>query len=215
MKRDKWVWLLWCGLALGLAGCGSDDYQAGNRLTVALLADAEGSTAPILYAVEETDDSGVNGTLGDGDDGEGDGFPDNGEVLITALASDIGVVDLANESRPGVKEGVDLQVYLIDVTYYDANGNTPLFAPRYRQSVTATVASDSTASLDFTLVPLEMKLATGGLRDIFLYGTAAEKTSVSRMTAVVDVYARDPLNDDNVLASGAMTLQFVNPMVSN
>ncbi len=214
MQKNLFGLLSLCLLVL-LCGCGTDDFQAGNRLILLSLTDQGGSSSPILFANEETDDSGVDGDPTTSDDvGFGDGFPDEGENPITPISSDIGVIELANEARPGVDEGVELQIYLIDVTYFDANGNTPAFAPRYRQNVAASVDTGSTISLEFTLVPLEMKIVEGGLRDIFLFGSAAAVSSVSRMTAVVDVYARDVLNNDTVLTQAAVTVQFVNPMVS-
>lgn len=214
MMRHVMGWCTVLGLAVLLAACGSDDFQAGSRFKVLQLADKDGSTAPIFFAVEETDDTGADGDAGTDDPGEDDGFPDDGEALLTPLSSDIGSLELENEVRPGVETGVDLEVYLIDVTYYDADGNTPAFAPRYRQNVRATVQPDSTQSLDFTLVPLDMKTAVGGLRDVFLYGTADQVRRASTMTAVVDVYARDTLNDDGVHGRASVTVQFVNPMVA-
>lgn len=213
-KSVLWTSIL-TGLFLVVSGCGSDDdFQAGNRLIVTKVADSAGSTAPVFMAVEETDDTGLDGKPNTGDQGENDGRPDPGEAILTPLEPDLGVVSLKNESRLGVDPGVDLQVYRVDVTYLDAFGNSRSFAPTQNYGVSVTVPNDGTVDLDTVLMPLGIKIppAGGGLRDNFL--DPSQTASVSKMTAIVDVYAKDIRNNDKVHAQGSITLTFINPMVS-
>lgn len=202
-------------LAFLAYGCGvaDDDFQAGNRMTLTKIADTSGSTAPIFYAGEETDDSGADGQPGTDDPGENNGKPDNGEAILTKLSDDIGVLSLDNEPRLGVDPGVELRVYHVDVTYVDANGNSRDFAPTFRQDLNVSIPSGSSADVQIVLVPLQMKIVQGGLRDLIVFGTEAEREAASTMTAFVDVYARDDRNNDSVLATGKVTLKFINPIV--
>ncbi|MHB8765243.1 MAG: hypothetical protein ACYDA8_13055 [Deferrisomatales bacterium] len=121
---------------------------------------------------------------------------------------------LGNEPRLGVNPGVDLQVYLVDVTYLDANGGSRTFAPTQRHNVALNVASGASGELGFVLVPEAMKKAAGGLRDLILRGSEAERRAVQTMTAIVDVYAKDVRNNDTVQAQGSIPLTFINPMSS-
>jgi hypothetical protein len=204
--------LVWLGLGCGIVG---EEFEAGNQLKVTSVADRAGSNAPVFAAVEETDDSGVDGQAGTNDDGEDDGFPDPGETVVNLLSIDTGVLSLENEPRLGVGEnGVELQVFRVDVTYFDANGAAQAFAPQRSLATTATVPNQGAVDLEFELVPLSMKLATGGLRDIFLFGTAAQRAAVERMTAVVDVWAKDMRNNDTVHAQGQIAISFINPMAA-
>jgi hypothetical protein len=75
------------------------------------------------------------------------------------------------------------------------------------------VPTKGTASIDVVLVPVEMKSAQNGLRSIFLYGTRAEQEAVRTWTVVLDVYARDLVNNRAVSAQGQASIQFINPMV--
>ena len=122
-KMTSWVAMLG-SLALLALGCGiaDDDFEAGNVLRMSRVTDEGGSDSPILFAVEWTDDSGVDGDPNTGDEGEDDGFPDEGELLIAGLSSDLGLVTLANEARLGVDPGVPLEVFQINTTYLDASG---------------------------------------------------------------------------------------------
>ena len=205
------------GLAVVLGGCGTaDDFEAGNRLVVAKIADTSGSTAPVFLAVEKTDDSGLDGDPDTNDEGENDGFPDPSEKVEEGyeLGPDLGVITVRNEARPGVKEGVPLVVYRVDITYLDATGASRAFAPSRTQWVNVEVDSGGSADIEVVLVPEDMKTREGGLRHIFLFGTEEQKAAVRTMTAVVDVYARDVLNDDSVHAQGRIVLTFINPMES-
>lgn len=202
-------------LALLFAGCGAvdDDFQAGNRLIVTKVADSSGSTAPVFLAVEETDDSGPDGDPSTATDNN-PGFPDEGEQVITALGPDMGVVALKNEPRLGVDPGVDLTVFEVVVTYRDAFGRAQAFAPQQFYYPTLLVPTGEAVDLDVLLVPEQMKKDEDGLRDVFLYGSEDDKAAVSTMTAIVDVYAKDALNNRTAHAQGRIPLTFINPLTS-
>ncbi|GAB4267243.1 MAG: hypothetical protein Kow0092_20500 [Deferrisomatales bacterium] len=207
---------------LGLAGCGGDDFQAGNRLTVVSITDESDNAVPVFRAVVETDDSGNDGDPGTVDPygSQGNFFPDlggggsPGETVLVPLGNDLGKITLQNEARLGVDPGVDLELFRIDLTYFDANGASRTFAPPQSLSVTGVVPNDGTLDLDgVVLVPVEMKTADDGLQEIFLFGTSDEIEAVRQWTVVVDVYARDVRNDDTVHAQGQITVKFIDPMI--
>jgi len=200
------------GLLALFAGCGEgEDFQAGNRLTVTSITDEGGNSTPIFKALETTDDSGMDGQPGTNDEGEDDGFPDAGEAIVELISNDLAKVKLQNEERLGVDPGVDLQLFRMDFTYRDANGNTRDFAPARSVAVTGTIPNNGTLEATVELIPVEMKV--NGLRGIFLFGTDAEVSAVSSWSVIVDAYARDVRNDDTVHAQGRITVIFVNPMV--
>jgi hypothetical protein len=218
--RKKIILLSALGIALTSWGCGSGiepGFDAGNRLTVQTITDAKGLSVPIFNALEKTDDSGTDGVLNpeapDPDGTEGNGLPDPGETVLVPLSDDLGNMTLANETRLGVKPGVALHIQEIDVTYLDANGQSHTFAPTVRYQVTGVIEPDTSADFGFILVPLSMKTAVGGLRDIFLFGTDAEIEAARKWTAIVDVYGKDTVNDDSVHAQGQISIRFINPMV--
>lgn len=200
--------------ALFTLGCGEDDdFEAGNRLIVASITDEDGNSGPVFNAVIKTDDSGTDGDpdVEDPDGSQGDGFPDLGEEVLEPLSDDLAVITLENEERLGVDPGVDLNVFRIDATYFDANGNSRDFAPRRSFAVTGLVPNEGTVDLTFVLIPVDMK--ADGLQPIFLFGTPEEVQAVRQWTVVVDVFARDERNDDNVHAQGQISVRFINPMV--
>ncbi|MBI5017423.1 MAG: hypothetical protein HZB55_18290 [Deltaproteobacteria bacterium] len=206
--------LLATTLALPLVGCGvSDDFQAGNRLVVTSLTDSNDHSVPIFNAVVKTDDSGKDGDPAtvDTDGSQGDHFPDDGEKVLEPLSDDLAKVGLKNVTRLGVDPGVPLTVYRVDVTYRDGNGKTRDFAPRKSYDVSFAIDPDGTGDLTFVIVPWDMK--ANGLEWYFLFGTSEELAVVRQWTAVVDVYARDQLNSDDVHAQGKMSIRFINPMV--
>lgn len=204
--------VLFAGVLFAFLGCGTDDFQAGNRLLIETITDLDGSVALQFHAVEETDDSGADGLPATFDDGENDGRPTPGEAILTPLGPDKGVIRVSNEPRLGVDPGVPLRVFRVDVTYLDGAGLSQSFAPTLQHSVSVLVDDGQTEEFEVILVPLEMK--TGGLRDLFLFGSDAEKRAAARWTATLDVYARDDRNKDTVHAQGAITLHFINPMVA-
>ncbi|MHB8765242.1 MAG: hypothetical protein ACYDA8_13050 [Deferrisomatales bacterium] len=87
MRNAATIALLLGLSGLALLGCGTadSDFDAGNRLKILRLADGSDSTAPVLLAVEKTDDSGKDGdpAVVDVDGSQGDGFPDPGETVET------------------------------------------------------------------------------------------------------------------------------------
>jgi hypothetical protein len=216
MRTDLLFSLLAPALALSLLGCGSvtgDNFQAGDRLLVAKIADANGANVPILNAVIKTDDSGKDGNAAqiDSDGSQGDGFPDEGEKVITPLSDDQVTISLKNEPRLGVDPGVDLHVFRVDTTFVDASGATRTFAPPQSYSVSLDIPSGESADLTAVLVPASMK--ANGLQDIFLFGTADELRAVQKWNVVVDIFARDLRNSDTVHAQGVVSVVFKNPML--
>lgn len=195
---------------LFFCGCG-DDFQAGSRFTITSLTDLNDHSVAIFNALEKTDDSGINGILGDNDEGEGDGYPDANEERLVPLGNDLAKIILKNETRLGVDEGVDLYVYRIDVTYYDNNGASRIFAPRQSFDITGVVPADSTGEFTFELIPVDMKIL--GLRDEFLSYDPDRIQSVRHWLSVVDVYARDIRNSDTVHAQASISVTFINPMI--
>src|SRR5262245_262724 len=131
------------------AGCG-DGFQAGNRLKITGITS---DTSLVFNAVEETNDAGLDNQPNTGDEGENNKRPDTGETIVTKLGPDAVTIALANEPRLGVDPGVDLQVFRVDVTWLDANGNAQAFAPKQNLSVSADVPSGGTANLTVVLVP--------------------------------------------------------------
>lgn len=220
MRKTK-LWIAMLGsLALLVCGCGLDnegDFDAGNRLIIQSITDEEGSTAPTLFAVEWTDDSGLDGELGTGDEGEGDGFPDLPEEdLIEGLSADKGILTILNQPRLGVDPGVDLECKRVKTSYKDASGNriviedpeTGSTRSVFEQGCSVDMRDSETVSFEFILLPEEVKKAPGGLRDRFLFG---DRGSVSTITATVDVWARDVLNEDTVHTQQNVSIDLINP----
>lgn len=218
MRNTALLSLLAASLVLPLAGCGvadvDDDYQAGNRLLITSLTDAAGHSVPVLNGSVKTDDSGKDGDPAtvDADGSQGDKFPDEGETILEPLSDDMGKLSLLNEPRLGVDPGQPLVVYEVTVTYFDANGKTREFAPKKFYDVNVSVPTKGNADLTFVLAPYQMK--ADGLMWYLLYGTAEEKAAVSEWTAVVDVYSRDDLNDDDVHSQAKTSIRFIDPMVT-
>ena len=89
--RNATLTLLLIPLAALFLGCGTmdDDYEAGNRLILAAITDADGNSAVVSAAVEKTDDFGADGQEDTQDEGENDGWPtepgekleDGGEIV--------------------------------------------------------------------------------------------------------------------------------------
>jgi hypothetical protein len=218
-KIRPWLAAL-IGVAFLASGCGDiadDDFQGGNILEVTSATDGSGNTPFVFFAVEWTDDSGVDGEPGTGDEGENDGFPDAGETLIQGLGPDEAILTLQNTQRLGVDPGADLLIDLVNVTYFNAFGQ-PLLVPstgtnQFSQFASGEVLipNDGTGDITIILLPLEMKTAPGGLRDIFLFGAEDEIRAVSTITAIVDVQGRDRLNNDTILARYVATLNMINP----
>lgn len=198
--------LLWGGVGPGWT------YEAGNRLLVQDITSVTGPGSFVFNAVEKTDDSGGLA----GEEGNGDGFPDAGEVVEEALGNDTAKITFKNEPRPGVGTGVDLTVYRVDITYQDGSGNARAFAPRFTYQRTVLVPTGGTAEYEFIIVPSSMKVPssanTRGLRDMFLFpASSSELDVVSGWTAVIDIYSRDKLNGDDVHAQTVQSIRFINP----
>ncbi|MBI5444160.1 MAG: hypothetical protein HY900_23485 [Deltaproteobacteria bacterium] len=213
IRRTGLLFVLFAGSA-GLLGCGSsDDFESGNRLVISSIEDSAGRAIPVFNALEETDDLGLDHQAGTGDQGEANKFPDAEETVVTPMTEDLGTISLSNQARLGVDPGVDLQVYRVDLSYYDAVGLTHDYAPMKTYSVTGTVPNNGTAEVSLVLVPIEMKTAPNGLRTTFLYGTTAERDAVRTWSVVVDVYANDLVNNRSVHSQGRTSIRFMNPMI--
>lgn len=216
MRKAALSSLLAATLALPLVGCGvADDFQAGNRLLITSLTDTNGNSVPVFNAVVKTDDSGTDGdpAVADTNGSQNDGFPDDGETILEPLSDDLGKLSLSNEPRLGVDPGVPLTVYRVDVSYRDGADATRAFAPKKAYDVSLIIPSGETADLTFVLVPVEMK--ANGLQPIFLEGTDAQVEDVRQWEAIVDVYARDELNNDSVHDQARTSVRFINPMVES
>jgi hypothetical protein len=198
------------GILSVLLGCGEDDFQAGNRLLIESITDLDGSTALIFPAVEETDDTGLDGIAGTGDQGENNARCDGGLEDCGPLGPDLGVITLRNEPRLGVDQGVPLTVVQVRVNYRDWEGNSQPFAPEIIQHLPELVDDGQSKEIEFILVPLAMKTAQGGLRDAVLAGSPLALP----WRATVDVFARDERNKDIVHARKEVTLNFINPNVA-
>jgi len=202
--------------ASALQGCGSaDDFDAGARLVIVNIVDTENEdNTPVFFVVEETDDTGQDGEADTSDPGENDGFPDEGEAIVTDL--DNGRVDITvrNQPRPGVTEVPELFVHTVVVTYRDKFGQSLDFLPTDQQqvinSVSASVEQDEEVTLQGVVV-LSKALKEAWLRQIFLFNSPAQKDRFDRITATIDVYATDVLNDDDVHAQGSITLWLMDP----
>jgi len=215
MWERRWGWTGLGVLALFLGWGGSTPalaFEAANRLLVQSIVPVTGGGGFVFNAVEKTDDSGGSA----GEEGEGDGYPDPGEVIEAPLGNDLAKLTLKNEPRPGVEKGVDLTVYQVDITYLDASGNSRAFAARSSFQQSQLIPTGGTADLEFIIVPYSMKVPSEayarGLRTIFLYpASPAEVDQVSRWTAAIDIWAKDKLNGDTVHARTDQTISFVNP----
>jgi len=202
-------------VALSLWGCGvADDFEANSRLVVTSVTSAAGANTVVANALEKTDDSGTDGTAGtnDPDGTENNGLPDPGETVEVALSNDLGTISFKNDPRGATGSGVDLTVYRIDITYLDGNRQSRTFAPSKIYNVSLLVPTEATAELiDVILVPVDMKY---GVRDIFISPpSAAALTAVRDWTAIIDIYAKDPKNNNDVHTQAKVSIHFINPMV--
>ncbi len=211
--RARWICLgLLLPLSLTLApGCGSAPDDVGDRLVVVSVNPSQGD-AFVLNAVEVvTSDVGCpEGDEATANNGFWDGCTDETYEPMTVDTADI---VLRNEVRPGVDKGRPLEVYRVRVTFYDAAGNTPDYAPTIVADTALVVDPDSEATLTVPVSSLHMKNGfddVTGLRDLFFRG---DVTSQVGLTAVVDIYAVDALNDEEVHAQARLGLVFVNPNI--
>ncbi|MDF1553037.1 MAG: hypothetical protein P1P84_08245 [Deferrisomatales bacterium] len=214
-------------LSVWLAGCGSGPEGAGNRLTVVSITPVEDANEGfVFYGVEETDDVGCDGVAGppkDPDGTEQNGFWDGPGCFEskTELADDLVEITLRNERRPGVEAdpagGRPLLVTGVRITYIDPDdGTTPAYAPQ-RLSVQVEgdreIADNGTGTLRLTIVTKEMKAgdgATPGIRDLFFTGAVASELFLD---AIVDVFARDTLNNESFNIQYVVPLSFINPNI--
>ncbi|GAB6062617.1 hypothetical protein [Deferrisoma palaeochoriense] len=223
MANDRWTGTVaWVGGALLLAsslvlqGCGSaDDFEAGSRLVIVNIVDSENSAnTPVFFVVEETDDTGEDGQPDTSDPGENDGFPDEGETIVTDLENDMVDITVRNQPRPGVPEVPELFVHTVVVTYRDKFGRPLGFLPTDQQqviqSVSASVEQDEEVTLEDVVV-LSKFVKEAWLRQVFLFDFPEQKANLDRLTATIDIYATDILNDDDVHAQGSITLWLVDP----
>ena len=190
---------------------------AGSWLRITNIEPGGNATSFVFNAVEVTDDVGLDGEAGTGDEGENDGFPDPGEEL-EGLASDLIVVNVRNEPRPGVDEGRPLTVTRVVLTYFDSLGQTPPYAPQLVFPVTLEIPPDGTGSLELVAVPYSMKVPADasirGLRDRFLFPVdSAEFGLAQYLTVRIAVYAKDKENGDTTGDEGVQGIGFVNPNV--
>ena len=200
--------------ALGVVGCGvTDDDNIGNRLIVDGVSDLGGSSALVFNAVELTNDFGEDNIENTNDNGERDRRPTPGEDFVEPLGPDSVVLSLRNDPRPGVDPGVDIDVYQIDITYLDRFGRSRTFAPTFRPRAFITLPDGQSGDLEIILVPEDMKKVEGGLRDIFLFGNPIAE-GVTNMTAILDIYYRDRLNNDKDRTQTQVNITFINPMTS-
>ncbi len=198
--------------ALGM-GCGIDDDDTGNRLIVDGVSAPGGSSALVFNAVEQTNDFGEDNQENTFDTGESDGRPTVNETVLVPLGPDAVVLSLRNDPRPGVDPGVDIDVYQIDITYLDRFGRSRTFAPTFRPRAFITLPDGESGDLEVILVPEDMKKVAGGLRDIFLFGDPIAE-GVTNMTAILDIYYRDRLNNDKDRTQTSVNITFINPMTS-
>jgi hypothetical protein len=191
-------------LLICMPGCGDGGYETESRLGV--LETDPGSVLSDI--VEDTDDYGRDGLADTGDDGEGDERPQPGEEVITPLEADTLTVTFTNTLREGSDLGTDINLKEYRITYYDASGLTPTYAPQKRGTMTLTVEAGSTADFEFVLVDMEMKEGvTGvlGLRDIYLYWY---DNFDDTLYAQIDFYGRDVLNNEPAVAVVRVTIIF-------
>ncbi len=211
--RARWICLgLSLPLLLTLApGCGSDPDDVGDRLVVVSASPTTGDGF-VFNAVEVvTSDVGCpEGDEATANNGFWDGCTDETYEPKTVDYADI---VLRNEVRPGVEEGRPLEVYRVRVTFYDAAGDTPAYAPPIVADTALVVDPGSEATLTVPVSSLLMKNGfddVTGLRDLFFRG---DVTSQVGLTAVVDIYAIDVLNDEEVHAQARLGIVFVNPNI--
>lgn len=196
------------------AGCGVDEDNIGNRLIVDEVTDLSGSSALVFNAVEQTNDFGEDNQEDTFDTGENDGRPTVNETVDVPLGPDAVVLALRNDPRPGLDDGgVDIDVYQVDITYVDRFGRSRAFAPTFSPAAFITLENGESGGLEIVLVPEDMKKVQGGLRDIFLFGDPIAE-GVTNMTAILDIYYRDRLNNDSDRIQTSVNITFINPMSS-
>ncbi|MDW7710851.1 MAG: hypothetical protein SCH98_10280 [Deferrisomatales bacterium] len=215
MTAKRWICLGTAGFIGALAlGCGDNPDDAGNRLVVAEIQPADPDHLGFIFpAVEEvTADVGCpEGDLVTANNRFWDGCVDETYVPMSA---DFVNITFRNETRPGVSEGRPLEVTDIVVNYFDPGGNTPLYAPtNHAWSGSFEVPPDGSATLvGVPITTLAMKAGDGtaqsGLRGLFFTQQVASSV---RLTAVVDIFARDSLNKESVSTQTRVQLTFVNP----
>ena len=196
-------------LLLCLSGCGNGGFETESRLEISMI------TPSVIQSdiVETTDDFGKDGESGTDDYGEGDNRPQPGEEVTVPLEEDSIVVTFTNTLREGSEAGVDIELYLCVVTYYDENRFTPLYAPQTRHPMQLVVPAGSTGT-DFEVIVVNVQMKVGwleinqwidGIRDIYLYDYS---NFDSILFAQIDFYGRDPLNDEPAFTSGVVEIHF-------
>lgn len=209
--------LLAAAAALAVAGSQPAAAGTGSWLRITNIEPGGGATSFVFNAVEVTDDVGLDGEADTGDEGENDGFPDPGETL-EGLASDMIIVNVRNEPRPGVDEGRPLTVDRVVLTYFDAAGQTPPYAPQLEFPITLEIEPNGTGSLELVAVPYTMKVpadsSVRGLRDRFLFPVDSSEFHLAQYLRVhVAVHAKDKENGDSTGDEGEQGIGFVNPNV--
>lgn len=216
----QWPILL-CLLVLVLGGGPARAETSGNALFINLVEPGAGAAGFMFPVVEVTDDSGLDGEPDTGDDGENDGYPDPGEDL-SPMSSETIKITLRNEARQGVvgqpNDGRPLFVDRIELTYYDANGDTPLYAPQVVFSTGLEIAPGGEGTVELVAVPYRMKVPANatvrGLRSIFLYPVDATEFALAQGLRVhIYAHAKDKENSQSSDDSASVNIGFFNPNV--
>ena len=202
--RARWICLgLLLPLTLPLSpGCGSAPDDAGDRLVVVSMKPTEGDGFVFNGVEVVTTDDGCPGV----DDSAGNGFWDGcTDEEYEPMTVDYVDIVLRNELRPGVDDGRPLEVYRVRVTFYDAAGDTPSYAPTLVADGPLTIDPGGEGTLTMPVDTMNMKYA---IRELFW---TDQVTGQVGLTAVIDIYAVDVLNDEEVHAQTRVGIGFVNP----
>lgn len=210
------------------SGCGAlTQSDAAAKLDITTITTIEQvdeveTTVMEFFANEVRFDSGRDRDLTTTGEGNLDGIPQDFEVVTVPASSDVVKIGLLNTPRLGVKDPINLLVYKVVFTYFDANGNSRPFARQNTQSVSLLLTPDTVGELEVIAVPELMKTVSGGLADIFIFGRSAdalygnipalEQAAAKTWIVYIDVYAKDVLNKDTVHAQSVSNFTFINPM---
>jgi hypothetical protein len=213
-------------LGVFLPGCGDAPDGSGNRLVVSGIRPEAGKEGFVFPAVDLTNDEGCDGDplVFDGDGTQNNRWPDvitNPACLESLVRSldnpehgmgfDLVDIDLRNENNPGVAEGRPFEVRAIQITYRDAAGNTPLYAPQRTFDWPAEVPAGETVTLvNVPLTTQQMKIGSRGvtgLRDLFFDPAQGPIELVAHIT----FFCEDTLNNDRFSVTRSVTMTFVNP----
>lgn len=217
----KWSIALFSTLALVLAVLPLHAAESGNMIRIRSVDPGPSAPGFVFPVVEITDDSGLDGEPDTGDEGENDGYPDPGEDL-ESLTSDTISITLRNEPRPGVvgqeNGGRPLEVERIVLTYYDATGSTPAYAPQTSIRTAWEVAPNEERTVEVVAVPYRMKVPANasirGLRDMFLFPVDATEFAAAQTLSVhISVQAVDEENGDSSGDTAVVSFSFINPNV--